>query len=353
MRNKKDKLIDERKFREVLLATIPYGIDIVDKNGKVLFMNKKLLSIFGVKAVGKKCWEIYKDNKTQCVNCPLKKGVKPGKTDVLKSEGCMGGKIISISHTGMMHDGDLAILEVFSDITKEKEIEEAKNEFLSMASHQLRTPLTGIKWTLEHLSEKEKFTETGRKYLDNVFSCVERLNELVTLLLSISRIESGNFKASPELIELVGFIEKSLTEFQPICEKKQVICSFAKHPGKLELKIDKTAFGHILRNLAGNAVDYTKSGGKVEISLEEKNGFVILKIQDDGIGIPKKDQSGIFGKFVRASNAHTLKPDGNGLGLYIVKEAVKLLNGEIWFESEEGRGTIFYVSLPSYPQLQK
>lgn len=338
--------MSDRKFKEVLLATIPYGIDIVDGKGRVLFMNKKLLSIYGDKAIGQKCWEIYKDDKKQCAKCPLRAGIKPGKTETLETDRCMNGRIISISHTGMMHNGDTAILEVFSDVTKEREIDKAKSEFLSLSSHQLRTPLTGIQWTLEMFSKKENFTERGREYLDNIFCCVKKLNDLVKLLLSLSRIESGKFQASPEPVELVRFISDCLKEYQPLCRKKELAIRFTDHPQELNLKIDKTAFDHILRNLIGNAIDYSRSNGKIEVCLGKKNDRAILTVQDNGIGIPREDQGRIFGKFVRASNAITLKPDSTGLGLYIAREAAKLLGGTIWFESQDGRGTKFYVSIP-------
>lgn len=119
---------DLNEFNKSLLASLPFYIDVVDEKGDVLFMNKRFLSIFGNKSLGKKCWELYKDDKKQCLNCPLKKDVKIGETKTIESTGCLGGKTLLITHTGMVYRDKLAVLEVFSDITERKKIEEALRE---------------------------------------------------------------------------------------------------------------------------------------------------------------------------------------------------------------------------------
>ncbi|MDP3729280.1 MAG: ATP-binding protein [bacterium] len=232
------------------------------------------------------------------------------------------------------------------DITKEKEVDRAKTEFVSLASHQLRTPLTGIEWTIELFSKKEKLTEEGKKYLNDIHFSASRLSALVKLLLNVSRIESGNVGVSPESLELVGLVNQYMREFQILCDKKKLSFVFAQHPEKLNAVTDKNLLGFILQNIIGNAIEYTLPQGQVEIVLEKKGEAALFTVRDTGIGVPKKEQARIFEKFIRASNAVSIKPDGTGLGLYIVSESIKLLGGRIWFESEEGRGSVFFVELP-------
>lgn len=228
-----------------------------------------------------------------------------------------------------------------------EDIDKAKSEFISLASHQLRSPIVAIQWTLEDFFKKVKITQEEKKYFNNVFRAAKHLDELTKLLLSISRIESGAFKISTESFDLVEFIEGYIDGMQSVCKKKIITLDFTNHPESLEFKTDKNAFENILRSLASNALDYTKPGGEVAIQLEKKDNSIILTVKDNGIGIPKEEQSRIFKKFARASNAVNFRPAGTGLGLYIVREMVKLLNGKIWFESEENRGSVFYVELPA------
>ena len=145
-------------------------------------------------------------------------------------------------------------------------------------------------------------------------------------------------------------IKEDAGEYQIMCEKKKISFVFTDHPVALTVTTDPDLLGYILRNLIGNAIEYTPEHGKVEITLEEKEGSVFFKVLDTGIGIPKSEQARIFEKFFRASNATIVKSDGSGLGLYIVFEAVKLLGGKIWLESELGKGTTFFVELPLVSQ---
>lgn len=238
-----------------------------------------------------------------------------------------------------------------------KEPDSSKTDFVSLVSHQLRAPLTGILWTAELFAEKEKLTKNGRKYLRDITRLATRLNILIKLLLNVSRIESKRMAIKPEPLDLVKFTNELLGNFKTSRAEKKLAPVFVKYPRELAATTDKGAFDYILRTIIGNAVAYTPKGGKVEISLESKGNFAFFTVQDTGIGIPKNDQARIFEKFFRASNAPAARADGNGLGLYIVSEAAKLLGGKIRFKSptfvektsagkEEGKGSAFYVEIP-------
>lgn len=221
-----------------------------------------------------------------------------------------------------------------------------KTDFVSLASHQLRAPLTGIMWTAELFSEKEKLTKNGKKYLQDIIRLAARLNALIKLLLNVSRIESNRIAIKPEPLDLVKFMNGLLNDLKTSRDTKGPAPVFVKYPRELAATTDKSALDCILRTIIKNAVEYTPKGGKVEINLEKKGRFALFTVQDTGIGIPKEAQARIFEKFFRASNAPAVWKDGNGLGLYIASEAAKLLGGKVWFKSEKGKGSVFYAEIP-------
>ena len=234
------------------------------------------------------------------------------------------------------------------DISREKDIDRAKSEFISVASHQLRTPMTGIKWVVERFLKKEKLSKKGREYMEEIHTATENLSDLVDSLLNISRIESaGGLSIIPESVELVSYLESFVAEMQLIAEQKGVTTTFDKHPEKMDIVTDANMLRNIVQSLVSNAIEYTPTGGSVSVSLEEaeKDSF-IFTVKDTGIGIPKEEQPKMFEKFHRASNAQLVKTDGTGLGLYITKQAVETAGGRVSFRSEVGKGTTFYVELP-------
>ena len=228
-----------------------------------------------------------------------------------------------------------------------KGVDREKSDFISVASHQLRTPLTGIQWVVERLLKTQKnLTLQAEEYLNDIHTSAKRLSNLVDTLLNVSRIESGKIGVNPESIEIVEFVKGYFSECMPLCAKKNISLSLKKYPPKLDAVTDQNALRNIIQSLISNAIEYTPEDGKIEISIEKKERTFILTVEDTGIGIPRKEQSSIFEKFTRASNAKLAKTEGTGLGLYIAKQAVELLGGKIWFDSEVGKGTKFYVELP-------
>ncbi len=232
------------------------------------------------------------------------------------------------------------------DITKEKQLDKAKSEFVSIASHQLRTPLTAIKWVSERFLKTEKLTDKGREYLQDINISMERLSMMVDDLLNISRIEENVVSVMPTKFDLVDFMKHTLSEWEPLFVRKNISREFLEHPVMLEVETDKNILGNILQSLISNAIEYTPRDGTVKIFIMKEHNDYLIAIKDSGIGIPKKEQGIIFQKFGRAGNAKLVKPDGTGLGLYIASQTTKLLGGKIWFESEENRGTTFFVELP-------
>jgi signal transduction histidine kinase len=221
-----------------------------------------------------------------------------------------------------------------------------KEEFIYLASHQLRNPVTRIKWMIELLLRSEKLTKRTKEYLTLIHTSTVRLNDLITVLLNVSRIERGKMVFSPHSLDLVRFVKNFLKDYVSFSAKKNISIILKKHPPALPAVIDSAAFYNILQPLVLNAIEYTPKGGRIEVSLEKSKETFCLMVRDNGIGIPKKDQRHIFEKFTRASNAKAINQDGLGLGLYAASQTVELLEGKIWFDSKKDKGTTFYVKLP-------
>jgi PAS domain S-box-containing protein len=256
---------------------------------------------------------------------------------------------ISLTYSPIYKDGVvIGISAIGHDITKEQTLARKESEFISIASHQLRTPMTGIRWVIERLAKKEHLSEKGKEYVADIEASIKTLSGLVETLLNTSRIDARTVGTAPEIVNVSQFIKGYCTECQPLAEGKKITFSFTDEtdPSGTIATTDPLALRNIIQSLVSNAIEYTPEAGTVEVTLQNiERGFRIV-VKDSGIGIPLKDRSLIFSKFGRASNASVVKPGGTGLGLYITQNAVTLLGGTIRFESEEGKGTAFIVELP-------
>lgn len=244
------------------------------------------------------------------------------------------------------------------DITKEKEIEESKTEFVSIASHQLRTPLTGIKWIIELLlnEDQDNLTKTQKENLNNLYSSAKRMTNLVNDLLNVSRIETGSdkFAMKPQNTDIIQVIDSSVEDQKIVAEHASISLQKSNNfPKKLKLFIDGEKIYEVLQNLLNNAIKYTNKGGKIFVDYSENSKFHIFSVKDNGIGIPVSEQTKIFKKFFRGKNVIKMQTEGTGLGLFVAKSIVEAHGGEIWFESELKVGTTFYFSIPKKPFLKQ
>jgi len=234
------------------------------------------------------------------------------------------------------------------DITRAKEIDRAKNEFVSLASHQLRTPLSIVNWYAEMLAEGDvgPLKPKQEEYIQEIHRTNHRMIDLVNALLNVSRIDMGTLPFETKELDLVKLAEDILAIFSRQIKQKRLLVE-KKYPGKvLRLTADPNLLMIIMQNLISNAVKYDREGGRILIELERSDGRVLIKVADNGIGIPEEQQSKIFTKLFRADNARRVDPDGSGLGLYLTKAAVEKSGGRIWFESIFDKGTNFFVDLP-------
>ncbi len=220
-----------------------------------------------------------------------------------------------------------------------------KDEFLSMAAHELRTPLGTMRWRLETMLA-EKMSPHIRSYLEQNYQNVLRLIHLVSNLLDVSRIDQGKVKQTKDMIDAVTFVQTIIDNQKEWATKKGVHILFHTSSSTIPLVIDQNLLEEIVVNLITNAIKYNKPNGKVVVSIKQERKKFIFSVEDTGIGIPKKDQKTIFEKFKRGSNVDTNAYEGTGLGLFVVKSYVKKWHGHIHLKSKEGKGTIFTIDLP-------
>lgn len=236
--------------------------------------------------------------------------------------------------------------EMKKQLEKEKELNEMKSRFVSMASHEFRTPLTTILSSASLISKYPLTVDNDKriKHINRIKSSVQNLTEILNDFLSISKLEEGKITSHPIEIELVPFVEEILTEMNSVVKKGQQIIYNHSNTDSAIIFQDKQLLKNVLINLTSNAIKYSDEGKNIHISTEISESMMTLKIKDEGIGIPESDQEHLFERFFRSDNATNIQ--GTGLGLNIVKKYVELMNGNITFASELNKGTTFIVKLP-------
>ncbi|HSX48074.1 MAG TPA: ATP-binding protein [Candidatus Nanoarchaeia archaeon] len=231
-----------------------------------------------------------------------------------------------------------------------KALDKAKDEFISMASHQLRTPLTTIKGYLSMILEGDagKINAEQRDYLDFAFGGTQRMVSLISDLLNVSRLSAGRFVIEKQPTDMISVVEDEVRQLQTHAEAKSLKLSF-DHPKKVlpHIELDEGKTRQVIMNFIDNAIYYTKEGSvTVTLDYDSKAGTMTVKVHDTGIGVPPEAQKKLFTKFFRADNAQTVRPDGTGLGLYLAKRVVEDQGGKILFESTVGQGSTFGFEMP-------
>lgn len=235
------------------------------------------------------------------------------------------------------------------EITQEKQLERIKDEFLSVASHQLRTPLGSMRWNMEMLlgGDVGELNPEAKKTVEQIYESNKRMITLVNDLLNVSRIDQDRVADNPKLTDIVDIIQEAVVEMEPLAKEQSVIIKLeVKNDYFPRITLDPKRFREVVQNLLSNAVKYNKPQGTVDVDVQKLNGYVEVKITDTGMGIPKKDQNRLFSKFFRAENAILAQTEGSGLGLFVVKSYIEAWGGKVSFESEEGKGTTFIITLP-------
>ena len=243
---------------------------------------------------------------------------------------------------------DDATKELKESNDKLKALDEAKDEFVSMASHQLRTPLTSIKGYISMVLEGDagKITDVQKQMLGQAFFSSQRMVYLISDLLNVSRLKTGKFVIESKPVYLPDIIESEIQQLIDGASAKNLTLSFTKPKEFPIMLLDEMKIRQVIMNFSDNAIYYTPSGGKITIALKDTPKSVEFTVKDSGIGVPKEQQHKLFVKFYRADNARKARPDGTGLGLFMAKKVIIAQGGSMIFDSAEGKGSTFGFSFP-------
>lgn len=345
--------VEEEKVKtETIFTNFVDGLLVFNLNQELDLINaeaEKFLNIKGEKFIGKNFSELKKDKNLESLFSILGDGEK----EMFRRELIISPELILEVTAAFITAGKkkISFLVILHDITRERFIEDLKSQFVTVAAHQLRTPLSIIKWGLGMLlgGDVGKISKDQQDLLGKTFQTNERMIKLVNDLLNVSKIEEGRYLYQPKIVDLEELVKQVCDSSKDQAEKRKVslIINIEKSESKKTIKADEEKMGLAVKNLLDNAINYTEAQGKVTIALSREKDKIHLSVADTGVGIPEKQQDRVFSKFFRGSNVVKMETDGTGLGLFIAKNVVETHNGNISFKSKEGQGTIFSIVLPA------
>lgn len=350
-----NKIITEKSKTETILKNVADGVIVTDPDNKVLVVNSIAETWFGLREIDivKQPIEklIYEQKLLALINKIRTEGnhvddklefsIKP---DNKRKQIVLQAKAARVVDTEKKLIG---IVTIFRDITKEKEIDRMKTELVSMVAHELRSPLTSIAGFSELLIDADVTEQQSKEYAEIILKESNRLGDLINKFLDISRIESGKSQVHRTPVGLGQVIESVLEMNMYLAERKGMELQLNIPDDLTPIWVDREMLGEAILNLFSNAVKYSPEGKKITIEVEDKDMEQIIKVSDQGYGIPEKSLGKIFEKFYRVpDNEHIQEVRGSGLGLALVKEIVELHDGTIWVESKVGEGSTFTFSIP-------
>ncbi len=242
----------------------------------------------------------------------------------------------------------LGAVEVLSDITRMKELDLLKDQFITVAAHEIKTPVTAIKGFAQTLARTpDACAPKYRRAIETIVQQSDRIDALVKDFLDVSGMRWGRVKLSPERIDLTALVTEEVARKAATAPRHHLVVS-RKDP--VSVQGDRERLNQVLENLLDNAIKFSPQGGEVEVQVRREADRAVVSVRDHGVGIPKERQSHLFDRFYRAHIGTPYDYGGLGVGLYISREIVRQHGGEIWFESEEGKGSTFYFSLPLVPE---
>jgi len=360
LRAKIEEISKEKDYLQAILKGMGEGVLVVDERGRILMINdafRELLSI-STDVSGKTSLEIVRNTEMEeAIRGAMQDGKGRAFELTLPSP---GGRTFEVNVVSIypspegMDKGDEGIrgaIVVFHDITRLKELEKIRQDFVANVSHELRTPLTTIKGYSETLLEGALKEEVASQFVQVIKKHTDRLTKIVEDLLMLSKVESKELRLNLEPLSLADLIDDVLDFVKDAATKKNLSIFKNESPPSLVVEADRNYLEQVFVNLLDNAIKYTPEGGRVSLSASEKNQEeVLISVQDDGIGIPREDLPRIFERFYRVDKGRSQELGGTGLGLSIVKHIIQAHGGKVWAESQLGKGSTFYFTLPKNPK---
>jgi len=332
------------------------GVLVVDGRARILMVNDALRQLLSLSSdvSDRMPVEIIRNAELEEA---IRKAMEGGENIALELDLNKAGEktievsVVSIHPSGTRKDEDSegirGAVAVFHDITRLKQLEKIRQDFVANVSHELRTPLTTIKGYAETLLDGALKEDQAFQFVQVIKRHTDRLTKIVEDLLMLSKIETKEFQLKTESISLPNLMDDIIDFLKEPAEKKKISLSRHETPSSLAIRADRSYLEQILINLLDNAIKYTPEGGRVIVSAAEKDSKDIqFSIEDNGIGIPKEDLSRIFERFYRVDKGRSKELGGTGLGLSIVKHLVQAHGGKVWVESQLAKGSTFYFSLP-------
>lgn len=354
-----DSLEEAQARAEALFMSIGVGAIATDENGNIDRINDVALKVLGYKAeevMGEWFPKVIKavdenSEEIPTMNRPITKAFLTGKPVNEKARYLTrAGDQLPVSITVspiMLRGKPVGAIEVFYDNTLEEEVDRMKSEFISIASHQLRTPLSAINTYASMLSSgyEGELNKGQQAHMQTILTAVERMNQLITTLLDVSQLEAGTLSVRAKETDITALLDRIVKELSQAASAKSINLNI-DCPAKLTVRTDPLLLGEIFTNLLSNAIKYTPQKGSVKAKLRLKKDTISYCVKDTGYGIPRSMQDQVFTKFFRASNIQKTDTTGTGLGLYMVKQIADVMGGHLKFESRENKGSEFFFTLP-------
>jgi len=347
---------EEKSKTQAIITNFVDGLLVFSKDNVLIIVNPQTENIFKIETkllVGKSIIELMEfPSLRPLINLLVESPAGTEKIrDISRKELELNRNLIlEVSTFPILREGEeIGISVILHDVSREKLIEQMKTEFVSLSAHQLRTPLSAIKWTLRMILDGDlgDITKEQRDFLNKTYQSNERMISLINDLLNVARIEEGRYLYKQSSIQIEELIQAVVSSYKDEAERKKINLKFQRPKEYFSrVNLDEEKLGLAIQNLIDNAIRYTQPGGQVTVSLRRANMEIEILVKDSGVGIPEDQQERVFGKFFRGTNAIRLETEGSGLGLFIAKNIVEAHGGKIWFESEENKGTTFHLILP-------
>ncbi len=347
------QLSREKSMFKTVLNSINGGVLVINTEGELVYFNNASLKILNLDILepGEQILQVLPKQIVAQISEYL--FAKDYKSSVSEIELEMNSEkrffIQSVcSHIPRNKDSFSGIVLVTRDITKKKELDQVKSQFVSMVAHELKNPLVAVEGFLQILQNPEiKLTEDKKEdFIKRSSERVKSLFQLVNDLLDISKMEQRDKYRELEVLDFSEIVQTAIDSFEIDYKGKNISIVVKKEENLPLIKVERDEISRVANNLLSNAIKYNKTDGEINISLSSNENYIEFSIEDNGIGIKESDQPKLFQEFFRAMNKQTRIVSGTGLGLTIVKRIVESYHGKIKFESEYGKGTKFIVQLP-------